>query len=113
MPSLDLAGLRVHYVGRGEPLLLLHGLGSASHAWGPVLGALATRHTVVACDLPGFGSSPPLPAGQLRSAFFAQIRRRPRRLERREAANEVRTTAGRQFALTREVTLDGGCAERL
>jgi pimeloyl-ACP methyl ester carboxylesterase len=203
MPSFDAAGLRVHQVGAGEPLLLLHGLGSASHAWGPLLGDLAVRQTVVACDLPGFGSSPALPAGTLptpgaladavermldelgldsphvsgnslggwvalelarrgrarslvlispagfwsdgerryaraslrlahrqarllapvagsamgvrplRFAFFAQIRRRPRRLVPREAANDVRATAGPAFAVTREVTLDGRRAQRL
>jgi pimeloyl-ACP methyl ester carboxylesterase len=49
--------------GIGPPLILLHGIGSARQAWDPVIGALAERFDVLAVDLPGFGESPPLPAG--------------------------------------------------
>jgi pimeloyl-ACP methyl ester carboxylesterase len=49
--------------GRGEPLVLLHGLGSSRAAWEPVRPALAKRFDVVAVDLPGFGASAPLPPG--------------------------------------------------
>lgn len=51
--------LEHHRVGEGEPLILIHGVGSFWRAWQPVIGALAARHEVVAVDLPGFGSSPP------------------------------------------------------
>lgn len=47
-------------IGRGEPLLLLHGLGHRKEGWEPVLPALAARFDVVAIDLPGFGGAPPL-----------------------------------------------------
>ncbi|MFD4572479.1 alpha/beta fold hydrolase [Streptomyces sp. NPDC058417] len=50
-------------VGRGEPLLLLHGIGHHRQAWDPVVDILATEREVVAVDLPGFGVSPPLPDG--------------------------------------------------
>lgn len=46
--------------GSGEPLLLLHGLGSCWQVWEPVLGDLATTFEVDAPDLPGFGANPPL-----------------------------------------------------
>jgi pimeloyl-ACP methyl ester carboxylesterase len=46
--------------GRGEPLVLLHGLGSWRKAWDPVIPLLADRFDVIAVDLPGFGGSPPL-----------------------------------------------------
>ncbi|GAA3490762.1 MULTISPECIES: alpha/beta fold hydrolase [Streptomyces] len=49
--------------GRGEPLLLLHGIGHHWQAWEPVLGALAAERDVIAVDLPGFGASPSLPEG--------------------------------------------------
>jgi pimeloyl-ACP methyl ester carboxylesterase len=49
--------------GGGEPLVLLHGLGSFRQAWDPVVPALAAVADVVAVDLPGFGESPPLPDG--------------------------------------------------
>jgi pimeloyl-ACP methyl ester carboxylesterase len=48
--------------GAGAPLILLHGIGSARHAWDPVLDRLAERFDVFAVDLPGHGESPPLPS---------------------------------------------------
>lgn len=50
-------------VGRGEPLLLLHGIGHHRQAWDPVVDILATERDVIAVDLPGFGASPALPDG--------------------------------------------------
>jgi pimeloyl-ACP methyl ester carboxylesterase len=56
--------LRYSRTGSGETLILLHGLGSYRGAWDPVVPALAAEFDVLAVDLPGFGESPPLPAGQ-------------------------------------------------
>ena len=55
-------GRRVHYrrAGSGPPLVLLHALGESSYSWTRVLPALATGHTVIAPDLPGFGDSEPV-----------------------------------------------------
>ncbi|MGI5400478.1 alpha/beta fold hydrolase [Streptomyces sp. CA-135486] len=57
--------LSVNYerAGKGEPLLLLHGIGHHWQAWEPVLGILAAERDVIAIDLPGFGTSPALPQG--------------------------------------------------
>lgn len=55
----DLAFTRT---GRGEPLVLVHGIGGSKAAWQPVIGRLAERFDVIAVDLPGFGDSPGLPA---------------------------------------------------
>ena len=49
--------------GQGEPLVLLHGLGSSRAAWDAIVPALSQRFDVIAVDLPGFGASAPLPAG--------------------------------------------------
>lgn len=49
--------------GSGEPLLLIHGIGSRWQMWEPVLDRLARRHEVFAIDLPGFGFSPMPPPG--------------------------------------------------
>lgn len=49
-------------LGRGAPLVLLHGVGLSRRAWDPVLPALADRFDVIAVDLPGHGDSPPFPA---------------------------------------------------
>ncbi|MGY1662848.1 alpha/beta fold hydrolase [Geodermatophilus sp. SYSU D00705] len=51
-----------HREGSGAPLLLLPGLGSTRAEFGAVLPELARRYDVLALDLPGHGSSPPLPA---------------------------------------------------
>ena len=47
-------------LGRGKPLLLVHGLGGSWRSWTPVLAALAAQREVIAVDLPGFGNSPAL-----------------------------------------------------
>lgn len=52
-------GLHHHRAGHGEPLVLLHGVGSRWQVFDPVMHALTVRHDVWAVDLPGFGSSPP------------------------------------------------------
>jgi haloacetate dehalogenase len=55
--TVDLDGLRVHYLraGEGAPVLLLHGWPQTSHMWRHVLPALAERRTVIAPDLRGYG----------------------------------------------------------
>jgi len=50
--------LHVEVSGSGEPLLLIHGLGSASTAWKPLLPALTSHFQVITIDLPGHGQSP-------------------------------------------------------
>jgi pimeloyl-ACP methyl ester carboxylesterase len=45
-------------VGSGEPLVLLHGIGSRKEVWAPVVAHLAEQREVIALDLPGFGVSP-------------------------------------------------------
>jgi pimeloyl-ACP methyl ester carboxylesterase len=52
-----------HREGSGPPLVLLHGIGLRWQINRPVIGRLASDHDVIACDSPGFGGSPPLPAG--------------------------------------------------
>ncbi|WP_248962605.1 alpha/beta fold hydrolase [Sphaerisporangium perillae] len=49
--------------GDGPPLVLLHGIGHHWQAWEPVIDLLARSRDVIAVDFPGFGVSPPLPAG--------------------------------------------------
>jgi len=53
--------LHVYRAGRGEPLVLIHGLGVHWRFWEPVLPMLEPHHDVLAPDLPGFGQSRPLP----------------------------------------------------
>jgi pimeloyl-ACP methyl ester carboxylesterase len=53
-----LAGSRT---GTGEPLLLLHGIGTTRDDFAQVIPLLETEFDVLAIDLPGQGASPPLP----------------------------------------------------
>lgn len=52
----------INYIrlGRGKPLLLIHGLGSSWKSWTPIINALALEREVIAIDLPGHGESAPL-----------------------------------------------------
>ena len=45
--------------GAGEPLVLVHGIGSFWPVWTPILDRLAAERDVISLDLPGFGGSPP------------------------------------------------------
>ena len=60
---LRVRGVRFRYrkAGRGDPVLLLHGLGASLEQWEWSQLGLSRRHEVVALDLPGFGwsESPP------------------------------------------------------
>ena len=44
--------------GSGEPLVLVHGIGSCWRCWDPVVPLLREHHEVIALDLPGYGDSP-------------------------------------------------------
>ncbi len=52
--------LNHHRAGTGEPLVLIHGVGSRWQVWEPVIEALAADFDVIAVDLPGFGETEPL-----------------------------------------------------
>jgi pimeloyl-ACP methyl ester carboxylesterase len=58
----SLRNIDYHRGGADEPLVAIHGIGSAWQAWSPVLPALEARHDVLALSLPGYGRSAPLPA---------------------------------------------------
>ncbi len=55
--------LNHHRSGAGEPLVLIHGIGSRWQVWEPVLQRLASEREIIALDLPGFGESPMPPRG--------------------------------------------------
>ncbi|MEN5061895.1 alpha/beta hydrolase [Luteimonas sp. TWI1416] len=52
-------GHHVHMLaqGRGEPLVLIHGVGMQAAAWGPQVAHFADRYRVIAVDMPGHGGS--------------------------------------------------------
>lgn len=49
--------------GTGTPVLLLHGVGMQAAAWEPQIAPLRQQGRVIAIDMPGHGSSDPLPVG--------------------------------------------------
>jgi len=55
--------LNYHRAGSGEPLVLIHGIGSRWQVWDPVLGRLQADRDVIALDLPGFAGSAMPPPG--------------------------------------------------
>ncbi len=59
--TVALHGRHVTYIeaGNGPVLLLIHGMAGTCENWRAVIEPLARRHTVIALDLPGHGSSAP------------------------------------------------------
>lgn len=72
--------LRRGPAGSGEPALYVHGLGGASTNWTDLMALLGDRLAGEALDLPGFGHSPPPPAGY---ALDTHVRAVVRRVEQR------------------------------
>ncbi|WP_425038638.1 alpha/beta fold hydrolase [Primorskyibacter sp. S187A] len=60
--------------GSGAPVVLIHGVGMQSAAWAPQIEALSLTHHVIALDMPGHGSSAPLPQGSQLPAYVAWLR---------------------------------------
>lgn len=58
----------LHHVrrGSGPPLVLIPGTSSDHRVWDSVVPALTREREVIAIDVPGFGASAPLPAGEPR-----------------------------------------------
>lgn len=72
MPMITLGDLSVYYEkhGQGEPVLLIHGLGSSTEDWEPQVEALARDFTVVTYDVRGHGKTAK-PAGAYSVPQFA------------------------------------------
>ena len=68
---LDARGCRLRYLvaGRGEPLLLVHGLGGAASNWCELAPLLAPRWRLLIPDLPGHAGSSPFPAAPTLNPF--------------------------------------------
>ncbi|MDH4441494.1 MAG: alpha/beta hydrolase [Rhizobium sp.] len=62
-------------VGRGAPLILIHGVGMTLDAWLPQIEALSGSFEVIAADLPGHGGSATLADGSDLPAFVRRFTR--------------------------------------
>jgi len=65
-------GVSLLQAGRGEPLLLLHGLGGTKASFLPTVAALADHYRLIAPDLPGFGDSDKPIGAPYDARFFAR-----------------------------------------
>jgi pimeloyl-ACP methyl ester carboxylesterase len=65
--------LRYFVGGKGEPLVLVHGLGGGAANWVELAPELARRRRVLVPDLPGHGGSEPLPAAPSLAAYADRV----------------------------------------
>jgi len=75
---LDPSAIRVHRIGNGPPVVMLHCLGMTHHLW-DCLGGMADRYTLLSYDFPGHGETA-LPSGpygieELSAQLAAVLRR--------------------------------------
>lgn len=72
MPVIHVNGIDLHYetMGRGEPLLFIHGLGSSGRDWQPQIDFFSRDYQVVVFDVRGHGQSS-RPPGPYSMALFA------------------------------------------
>lgn len=74
--AVDTAGGRIGFrragAGRGQPLVLLHGIGSGSGSWVRQLEAFGDTREVLAWDAPGYGASAPVPADRPQARDYGE-----------------------------------------
>ncbi|MFO1123518.1 MAG: alpha/beta fold hydrolase [Hyphomicrobiales bacterium] len=69
LPRQIIAGISYVDQGKGEPLLLVHGVGLNADAWRPQIEQFASTHRVIAVDMPGHGRSNAPPRGATLTAY--------------------------------------------
>ena len=59
MPTIHVNGVDLYYEshGAGQPVVLVHGLGSSTRDWEPQVAGLAARFRVITFDVRGHGRS--------------------------------------------------------
>lgn len=69
--------MTLHYkrIGRGPPLLLIHGLGGSRRSWHTIVEPLSHSRELILIDMPGHGRSPPVAGRQTISAFANALAR--------------------------------------
>jgi pimeloyl-ACP methyl ester carboxylesterase len=64
--------LSCYALGKGDPVMLLHGLGASKITWLPLLAPLGRRYRVIVPDLPGHGESEK-PRREYTPRFYARV----------------------------------------
>lgn len=70
----DLPMRYLHAGRRGDPVVLIHGLGAAAAAWVTLIPMLSREFQVYAPDMPGFGCTPLAPGKQCITTHVAYLR---------------------------------------
>jgi pimeloyl-ACP methyl ester carboxylesterase len=75
MPELKVRDISMHYEmsGEGEPVVLLHGLGSSVRDWERQVPIFAQRYQVITCDIRGHGRSSKPPGPYSVAQFTADV----------------------------------------
>ncbi|SMG12726.1 Pimeloyl-ACP methyl ester carboxylesterase [Marivirga sericea] len=71
--EIDSNRLHVRIMGKGAPVLLIHGSFSSLHTWEIWQENLKNNFTTISVDLPGHGLTGPNPQGQYDTDYYAQI----------------------------------------
>ena len=76
MPSVTANGIRLYYEvhGEGEPVVLIHGLGSSTRDWEFQVSDLSRRYRVITFDLRGHGQSDKPPGRYTLPMLAADVR---------------------------------------
>jgi pimeloyl-ACP methyl ester carboxylesterase len=74
---VDVAGVKIHYheVGKGEPLLAIHGGGPGASGWSnfsPNIPTLSQHFRLLLIDLPQFGKSDPVVIPEASPVYYAR-----------------------------------------
>lgn len=101
----------VQVMGRGPPLLLVHGTGASTHSFRDLAPALAARFTVVAPDLPGHAFTSPLPPARL--SFDGMAAALGQLVHALGLHPQVAVGHSAGAALLARLAVDGGIAPRL
>jgi pimeloyl-ACP methyl ester carboxylesterase len=75
MKQVSVEGINISYVekGKGNPMVLVHGIPTSSFLWRNMIEELSAHGRVIALDLPGFGFSDPPQNGDYRISSYARI----------------------------------------
>ena len=75
MPTINVRDISIYYEvsGEGEPVLLLHGLGSSIRDWEWQVPLFAQQYRVITCDIRGHGRSSKPPGPYSISQFTADV----------------------------------------
>jgi pimeloyl-ACP methyl ester carboxylesterase len=72
---MDIDGTMVHYrdQGKGQPLVLVHGMVSSLHTWDGWQTYIGDQYRIIRFDVPGFGLTGPLASGEYQAETYVRI----------------------------------------